>query len=84
MCGQCPLRQRKVHPADQASDAGMVIEKENTMHALRDFFTTDYGLFSAVVIAITLGMGVWYARFFAVNIKRDTARAAAEATEAAN
>jgi hypothetical protein len=31
-----------------------------------------------VVIAITLGMGVWYARFFAANIKRDAARAEAE------
>ena len=48
------------------------------MAALRDFFTTDYGLMSAVVIAITLGMGVWYARFFAANIKRDAERAAAE------
>lgn len=51
------------------------------MAALKDFFSTDYGLMSAVVIAITLGMGVWYARFFAVNIKRDAARAAAEAAK---
>jgi hypothetical protein len=48
------------------------------MAALKDFFTTDYGLMSAIVIAITLGMGVWYARFFAANIKRDAALAAAE------
>ncbi len=47
------------------------------MAALKDFFTTDYGLMSAVVIAITLGMGVWYARFFAASIKRDAAAAAA-------
>jgi hypothetical protein len=52
--------------------------QEYTMAALKDFFTTDYGLMSAVVIAITLGMGVWYARFFAANIKRDAALAAAE------
>ena len=48
------------------------------MHAWIDFFTTDYGLMSAAVIAFTLGMGVWYARFFAANIKRDAERAAAE------
>lgn len=46
------------------------------MKALIDFFTTDYGLMSAVVIAITLGMGVFYARFFAQHIKEDSERAA--------
>lgn len=48
------------------------------MAALKDFFSTDYGLMSAVVIAITLGMGVWYARFFARNIRRDAELAAAQ------
>ena len=48
------------------------------MHALRDFFSTDYGLLSAVVIAFTLGMGVFFSRFFAQNIRRD-----AEAAERA-
>lgn len=47
------------------------------MAALKDFLTTDYGLMSAVVIAITLGMGVFYARFFAKHIKEDAERAAA-------
>jgi Protein of unknown function (DUF3149) len=42
------------------------------MHALRDFLTTDYGLLSAAVIALTLGMGVWYARFFQRHIREDT------------
>ena len=46
------------------------------MAALKDFFTTDYGLMSAVVIVITLGMGVFYARYFARHIKEDAARAA--------
>ena len=49
------------------------------MAALKDFFSTDYGLMSAAVIAFTLGMGVWYARFFAKNIREDAARAAREA-----
>lgn len=47
------------------------------MAALRDFFSTDYGLMSAAVLAITLGMGVFYARYFAKHIKEDAARAAA-------
>lgn len=46
------------------------------MHALTDFFTTDYGLLSAAVIAITLGMGVFYARFFQRHIREDTEAAA--------
>ncbi len=48
------------------------------MHALKDFFTTDYGLLSALVIVITLGMGVFYARYFAKHIKEDTERAERE------
>ena len=48
------------------------------MHALRDFFSTDYGLLSAAVIAITLGMGVFYARFFLRHMREDEARARAE------
>jgi hypothetical protein len=46
------------------------------MHALKDFFTTDYGLLSAAVIVFTLGMGVFFSRFFARHIKEDTERAA--------
>ncbi|MBP6899714.1 MAG: DUF3149 domain-containing protein [Burkholderiaceae bacterium] len=49
------------------------------MHALKDFFTTDYGLLSAAVIAITLGMGAFYARYFAKHIKEDCERADREA-----
>ncbi|MEK8048780.1 DUF3149 domain-containing protein [Ideonella sp. DXS22W] len=48
------------------------------MHALKDFFTTDYGLLSAVVIVFTLGMGVFYGRYFAKHIKEDTERAERE------
>lgn len=49
------------------------------MHALRDFFSTDYGLMSAAVIAIMLGMGVFFARYFAKHIREDSERAAREA-----
>lgn len=48
------------------------------MHALRDFFSTDYGLLSAAVIAIMLGMGVFYTRFFLKHMHEDEARARAE------
>ena len=56
------------------------------MHALRDFLSTDYGLLSAFVIAFTLGMGVFFSRYFARHIREDTERAAREAAaaEAAN
>ncbi|MBK6715673.1 MAG: DUF3149 domain-containing protein [Burkholderiales bacterium] len=46
------------------------------MKALADFFSTDYGLMSAVVIAITLGMGVFYVRFFLENMRKDAEAAA--------
>jgi hypothetical protein len=49
------------------------------MHALRDFFSTDYGLMSAAVIAITLGMGAFFARYFAKHIREDSERAEREA-----
>jgi len=42
------------------------------MHALIDFFSTDYGLLSAVVIAITLGMGAFYVNYFVKHIRQDT------------
>lgn len=48
------------------------------MAALRDFFSTDYGLMSAAVIAFMLGMGVFFARFFLRHIKEDAERAASE------
>ncbi len=47
------------------------------MHALADFFSTDYGLMSAVVVAVSAGMIVWYARFFMRNI-RESEQAAAQ------
>ncbi|MBL8329020.1 MAG: DUF3149 domain-containing protein [Rubrivivax sp.] len=46
------------------------------MHALRDFFSTDYGLLSAFVIAFTIGMGVFFARFISSNMRKDAAAAA--------
>jgi uncharacterized membrane-anchored protein len=45
------------------------------MKLFSDLFSTDYGLMSAVVIAITLGMGVWYVRYFLRRMDED-ARAA--------
>ena len=52
------------------------------MHALTDFFSTDYGLLSAAVIAFTLFMGGWYVNYFRRHIAEDTARAAKEAQAA--
>lgn len=41
------------------------------MRALTDFFTTDYGLLSAAVIAITLGMAWFYTNYFIKHIRQD-------------
>ena len=51
------------------------------MHALQDFFSTDYGLMSAICLAITLGVGVFFYRFFMQNIRQDTAAAERAARE---
>lgn len=48
------------------------------MHALRDFFTTDYGLMSAIGIAFMLGMGVFFQRYMARHIREDAERAERE------
>jgi len=53
------------------------------MHALKDFLSTDYGLLSAAVIAFTLGMGIWYARYFARQIREDCERHDREQAKAA-
>jgi hypothetical protein len=44
------------------------------MHALKDFLTTDYGLMSAAVIAITLGMAGYFSWFFRKHIREDLER----------
>lgn len=48
------------------------------MKLLTDLVSTDYGLMSLVVILFTLGMAVWFKRFFARKIE-ESARAAATA-----
>ena len=44
------------------------------MKALTDFFSTDYGLMSAAVILITLGMAGFFIRFFVSLMMEDVAR----------
>lgn len=41
------------------------------MKLFTDLISTDYGLMSLVVIAITLGMGFWYGSFFKRKINED-------------
>lgn len=53
------------------------------MHALKDFFSTDYGLLSFVVIVFTLAMGVFFSRFFARHIREDCERVDRERAQAA-
>ena len=49
--------------------------EEPTVHALQDFFSTDYGLMSAAGLVIMLGMGVFFYRFFMRHIREDAAAA---------
>ena len=46
------------------------------MRALSELFTTDVGLLSLAVIAITLGMGAFYLRYFLKHIADDAKRQA--------
>ena len=45
------------------------------MKLFSDLFSSEYGLMSAAVIAITLGMGVWYVRFFIRHMNEDARKA---------
>lgn len=38
-------------------------------------FSTDYGLFSLVVIIFVVGMAFWFSSFFSKKIREDEARA---------
>ncbi|BAL96236.1 DUF3149 domain-containing protein [Rubrivivax gelatinosus] len=49
------------------------------MNAMTVLFSTDVGLMSLAVIAVTLGMGAFYLRYFLKHMREDSARAAAEA-----
>ena len=43
------------------------------MKAFELLFTSDVGLMSLAVIAITLGMGGFYLRYFLKHMKKDSA-----------
>ncbi|PND39267.1 DUF3149 domain-containing protein [Paucibacter aquatile] len=43
------------------------------LNLFKDLFSSDVGLMSAAVIAITLGMGAFYVRYFLSHIASDTA-----------
>jgi hypothetical protein len=45
------------------------------MKLMTDLFSTDYGLLSAGVIAFTLGMAVFYIRYFMRKVAEDSAKA---------
>jgi len=38
---------------------------------LSELLSTDYGMMSAAVIVVTLGLGVWYVRFFLRRMNED-------------
>ncbi len=46
------------------------------MPLFKELFTTDVGLMSAAGLAITLGLGVFYLRYFLKHIREDGERAA--------
>ena len=48
------------------------------MQLFKDLFSSDVGLMSAAVIAITLGMGAFYVSYFLRHVREDARRAAAE------
>jgi len=39
------------------------------MNAIIDLFTTDYGLFSLIVILGVIMMGIWFYRFFVKKMR---------------
>ena len=53
--------------------------ESHAVKAIVDLFSTDYGLFSIGVIVFTIGMGVWFSRFFKRKIEESAAQAEREA-----
>lgn len=49
---------------------------ETSMKLFADLFSSDVGLMSAGVIAITLGLAVFYVRYFLRHMHEDEAKAA--------
>ena len=45
------------------------------MKLLTDLFTTDYGLMSIAVIALTIGMAIWFRAFFKRHMEEDAKNA---------
>lgn len=45
------------------------------MKAWSDFFSTDYGLMSAGVLAFVIGMAIFFVRFFIRKMDEDERRA---------
>ena len=45
------------------------------MKLFADLFSTDYGMMSAAVIAFTIGMGVFFYRFFTKKMDEDAKKA---------
>ncbi|MDT9001469.1 DUF3149 domain-containing protein [Paucibacter sp. APW11] len=43
------------------------------MSVFKDLFTSDVGLMSAAVLAVVLGMGAFYIRYFLRHIAEDSA-----------
>ena len=41
------------------------------MKMVQDLFSTDYGLMRIAVIAITLGMAIWFGAFFRRKMNED-------------
>ena len=45
------------------------------MKLFADLFSTDYGMMSAAVIAFTIGMAVYFYRFFTTKMDEDAKKA---------
>jgi hypothetical protein len=52
--------------------------KEPAMQALKDLFTTDYGLMSIIGLAFILGMAVYFVHYFISHMHAEEARMRAE------
>ena len=45
------------------------------MKLFADLFSTDYGMMSAAVIAFTIGMAVYFYRFYTTKMEEDEKKA---------
>lgn len=65
--------QRSAGQVESAQHGSFITAWSESMKLFNDLISTDYGLMSLAVIVITLGMSVFFARYFSRKMRESEA-----------